>query len=44
MKEILDEMFVINPEFYGTLFLYSIIIAFGFYIIDKFRHIKVKEK
>jgi hypothetical protein len=35
MKEILEEGFVINPEFYGMLFSILLVVAYSIYLIEK---------
>ena len=35
MKEILEDCFVINPEFYGILFCISLVVAYCIYVIEK---------
>ena len=35
MKEILEDCFVINPEFYGMLFSILLVVAYSIYLIEK---------
>ena len=35
MEEILEDCFVINPEFYGMLFSISLVVAYSIYLIEK---------
>lgn len=38
MKEIIEDMFVMNPEFYGSLFLISIIAIVTSHIATKVKN------
>jgi hypothetical protein len=35
VEEILEDCFVINPEFYGMLFSISLVVAYSIYLIEK---------